>query len=252
MGLDSECDELDWILKNSDCQIFFYDDKQSVCPSDITKESFKSRLYARNRGIRPIALKEQMRIRAGASYVPYIYNVLFQKDISPQIFPDYDFKLFETFEDMFKQIREKESIFGLSRLCAGYAWKWTAKDILNKPDIQLGYTKIFWNRQTSGWLRNENAKEEMGSIYTLPGVDLNYAAVVIGPEIYYDYQENKIKINKSSFFDNKVKRNTSEEELKRFILNTYAVFMTRGILGTYVYVCDDGLREYMKKYIPYV
>ena len=135
-------------------------------------------------------------------------------------------------------------------MCGGYAWKWVAKDNPENPDIHFENTDIWWNKQTSGWLRNPEAKEEMGSIYTLPGLDLNYTAVVIGPELFYDPVDNCVKADRSHFFDNKVKKNTTDDDLRRYILNTYAVFMTRGIMGTYIYVCDDNLRSYLQKYIP--
>ena len=92
----------------------------------------------------------------------------------------------------------------------------------------------------------------MGSIYSLPGLDLNYAAVVIGPELYYDTAENRIKVSRSHLYDNSVKQNTNDEDLRKYILNTYGVFMTRGILGTYVYACDKNLRDYLQNYIPFV
>ncbi len=55
----------------------------------------------------------------------------------------------------------------------------------------------------------------------------------------------KLELIENTFFDNKVKRSVADDELKNYILNTYAVLLTRGILGTYVYVCDDALREYL-------
>ena len=45
------------------------------------------------------------------------------------------------------------------------------------------------------------------------------------------------------------KNKTNDEDLKRYILNIYYILCTRGINGTYVYACDEGLREYLKKYI---
>jgi hypothetical protein CRE_10732 len=42
----------------------------------------------------------------------------------------------------------------------------------------------------------------------------------------------------------------TDEELREYVLNTYAVLLTRGIYGTYVYVCDEALREYLQQYIP--
>lgn len=250
LGLNEWSDELDWLLQCSRYQILFYDEKQSVAPSDITKSSLETRLYARRRGIRPVALKEQLRIRAGSEYVPYIFDVLYQRGIAAKQFRGYDFKLFQSFDSMIQCVREKEKKVGLCRLCGGYAWKWVAKDNPENPDIHFENTDIWWNKQTSGWLRNPEAKEEMGSIYTLPGLDLNYAAVVIGPELFYDPVDNCIKVDRSHFYDNKVKKNTTDDDLRRYILNTYAVFMTRGIMGTYIYVCDDNLRTYLQKYIP--
>ena len=47
-----------------------------------------------------------------------------------------------------------------------------------------------------------------------------------------------------------MKTGGSDEELREYVLNTYAVLLTRGIYGTYVYVCDEALREYLQQYIP--
>lgn len=249
LGLSEDCDELDWILQNSKRQIFFYDEKQSTAPSDIPAESFKERLYARKRGVRPVSLTEQMRIKAGGEYVGYISDVLHGTAPEQKHFNNYDFRLFQSFDEMFQLMREKEKTIGLCRQISGYAWKWISKDTPDTPDIQIGNTDIWWNSQTVGWLHILSKKEEMGSIYTLHGLDLNYAFVVIGPELYYDPADNIIKVNKATFFDNNVKKNCTDEDLKRFILNTYGVLFTRGILGTYVYVCDQNLRTYLQKYI---
>ncbi len=250
LDLEDSNDELDWLCKNADCLVLLYDKQQIVCPSDVPCDIFYQRLGKDECGTRPVALQDQMRILAGNAYVPYIYAVLRQEMVDYKHFDGYDFKLFDSFSDMADAIAQKEKQMELCRLCGGYAWKWIAKDSPNTPDISIDGVDIWWNKSTKGWLRNPEAKEEMGSIYTLPGMDLNYAAVVIGPELYYDTSSCKINVNIKHFFDNKVKRGSTNEELKQFIVNTYGVLMTRGIYGTYVYVCDDTLREYMKKFIP--
>lgn len=252
LGLDETCDELDWLLTCSKNLILFYDEKQSVCASDISNGSFYSRLYNRYRGIRPIILKEQLRIRAGSDYISYIYDILYQRAPERKEFNGYEFKLFQSFDHMVQQVHKKENMVGLCRLCGGYAWKWTAKENPDIPDIRIENTDIWWNKQTGGWLRNPSSREEMGSIYTLPGLDLNYAAIVIGPELYYDTADNRIKVSRSHLYDNSVKQNTNDEDLKKYILNTYGVFMTRGILGTYIYACDKNLRNYLQNYIPFI
>lgn len=249
LSFDNTHDELDWILENSRCTILFYDNKQSTGPSDITHKHFEERLHDRKRGIRPIQLDEQMRIKAGSGYVPYIYDVLYQRATGITLFENYEFKLFDSFADMVGLLDEKEHDVGLCRLCTGYAWRWNAREDKTLVDISLDGVNIQWNTQTGGWLSNPDAKKEMGSIYTLPGLDLNYAGVVIGPDLFFDTHDNTIKVNKDNFVDDKVKNGVTDLELREYILNTYAVFLTRGIRGTYVYVCDNNLREYFKKYI---
>jgi len=249
---DENHDELDWLLTNSDCLVLLYDKHQITCPSDIPYDIFSKRLSINECGTRPVELQNQMRIRAGAEYVPYIHSVLHQDSIAPLQFDHYDFKLFHSFSNMINALNEKEQTIGLSRLCGGYAWKWTAKSTPNTPDISIDGINIWWNKQTSGWINNPKAKKEMGSIYSLPGLDLNYAAVVIGHDLYFDTDTNEIKVDKKQFFDNKVKRNSTDEEIKQYIINTYGVLLTRGIYGTYVYVCDDALRTYLERFIPQI
>ncbi|MCL2638232.1 MAG: DUF2075 domain-containing protein [Oscillospiraceae bacterium] len=253
LNLKSDSDELDWILKNSGRQILFYDSKQISCPCDISKDSFDGRLFDEKRGVRLVQLDEQMRIQAGEKYIPYIYSILYKKCKmqKPKMFKNYEFCLFSDFSDMVKLVREKEESVGLSRLCGGYAWKWIAKKDKSLFDIIIDGEGVKWNTKSSGWLSNQSTKNEMGSIYTLAGLDLNYAGVVIGNDLFYDKADNKIKVNKKSFYDGKVKKGVKDEDLKAFVLNTYAVLLTRAIKGTFVYVCDENLREYLQKFIPY-
>lgn len=190
-----------------------------------------------------------MRIRAGSDYVPYIYDLLYQKTNIMKLFDDYEFMLFNSFKDLVNHLDEKEIITGLCKFCTGYDWNWKTKDDKELVDMVIDGVNMKWNQKTGGWLRNLDAKKEMGSIYTLPGLDLNYAGVVIGPSLYFNKMNNRIEVNRNNFFDDKIKRGVTDDKLLTYILNTYAVFLTRGIMGTYVYVCDDNLREYFKQYI---
>lgn len=250
LGLDNTHDELDWILNNSTYQILFYDEKQVTGPCNISKEKFEGRLlYDEKRGVRPIELNEQMRIKAGEEYVPYIYDVLYQRASEKKQFQNYEFRLFDSFPEMADCLREKAGIKGLSRFCTGYAWEWSTREDETLVDISIEGVNINWNSQTKGWLSNPETENEMGSIYTVPGLDLNYAGVVIGPDVWFDKKDNRIKINRENFYDHKVKDGIGDKELKEYILNTYAIFLTRGILGTYIYVFDEDLREYLRQYI---
>ncbi|WP_242829107.1 DNA/RNA helicase domain-containing protein [Butyrivibrio sp. XBB1001] len=54
-------------------------------------------------------------------------------------------------------------------------------------------------------------------------------------------------IDKSNYHDH-LGKTGNVDELKGYIQNIYVTLMTRGIKGTYIYACDPGLREYLKKY----
>ena len=249
LELDNNHDELDWLLMQSKYQILFYDKKQITSPTEISGEEFEKRLNERYRGIRPVRLKKQMRVQAGNCYVKYIRDILYQKTAKKKDINNYILKIIPNFFDMQKIINEKEEQFGLSRVASGYSFKWNNDETENAYDIFIDGVKTKWNSRTKGWLREKKYKDEVGSIYTLSGLDLNYIGVVIGPELYFDKKDNKIKVNRDKFFDNTVKRNTSDEELLKFILNTYSVLLTRAIHGTYIYVYDQALREYLGKFI---
>ena len=168
LDLGDNADELDWILSNSKCQILFCDKKQIASPSDIPHNDFMERLTEKTRGFRPVELKEQMRIMAGDSYVSYIHNVLRMKVKKPKAFKNYDLRLFTNFSDMLELLRQKDELFGMCRLCSGYAWKWKEgkgkNEVLTK--IVIDSVEISWNTQTSGWLSNFKTKDEILMITT--------------------------------------------------------------------------------------
>ena len=61
-----------------------------------------------------------------------------------------------------------------------------------------------------------------------------------------------IYADKNKYFDVNGKKSATPEELTQYIKNIYYVLMTRGIKGTYLYVCDDGLKTYLKKYVDVI
>ena len=81
---------------------------------------------------------------------------------------------------------------------------------------------------------------------------MNYSGIIFGNEITYDPSSDEIVINEKEYFDSTGKNSIkSPEELKKYILNIYRTIMLRGIKGTFIYACNDELREYLSRYIPY-
>lgn len=254
LGLSTDSDELDWIIKQSGCSILFYDDMQVVGPSGIDMERFdhKMKEAINRRMIAYFRLATQMRVHGGNDYISYIEALLKGDAIKKKIFDNYEFRIFNNFFNFEKEMYLKEEKNGLSRMIAGYAWEWISKKDSEKRDICLEGVERKWNHCTEGWVHTDEAIDEIGCIHSIQGYDLNYAFVILGKDIGYDSALKKIIVRPENYYDKNGKRTASYEELYSYIRNIYYVLMTRGIKGTYLYICDDDLRYYLQQYIDVV
>lgn len=237
--------QLDWIMKSSRHQILFYDKFQSIRPGDIRPEELNKYKFEK------YELESQMRVKGGRDYIMYIRNILDVAQKESIKFSDYELKLFENINEMKSAVEERDKREGLSRLLAGYAWEWkTNNDEYIDYDIEIEGVKLKWNSVTEDWVNSADAINEVGCIHTIQGYDLNYAGVIIGPEILYDEKNNQIVVDKDKYLDFNGRRAISDpKELEIYIKNIYKTLLTRGIYGTYVYVVDKALREYMRAFI---
>ena len=249
LGFDiHEGTELDWILKQSKNQIFFYDEGQSIKPSDIDQAKFIKQKWSSSL----LKLVSQHRVKGGMDYINYIDNLLhcrLEKGGKKFESEHYDFVLYDSLTDLYADLKKKEDEFGLCRLLSGYSWEWkSAKN--NVPDITIEGLNLKWNTTNEDWINSPNAFNEVGCIHTTQGYDLNYTGIIFGKEITYNPETKQIEINASQYFDKKGKQGIENPAtLKAYILNIYKTMMLRGIRGTYVYVCDEGLRKYFKEFV---
>lgn len=166
---------------------------------------------------------------------------------------DYDLRFFDDVGAMRAEIRSQDRRVRLARLVAGYAWDWVSNADPSAFDIELDGERMRWNKAKKDWINSPGALEEVGSIHTVQGYDLNYAGVIIGPDLRVDAISGEIVADRESYRDKKGKERTgsfkngfSDADLTQFIRNIYGVLLTRGIRGTYVYVCDPALRERLR------
>ena len=244
LGFDNSGTELDWILKSSKHQIFFYDKNQTIKPADVRPDRFTQMdaVYYN--------LISQQRISAGEEYINFIDDLFDLKNVNKYNFPNYDFKIYEDIHGMVNDIKKKDSEIKLCRMVAGYAWEWKSKKNSNIHDIEIDGLKLFWNSTNQDWVNSKNAINEVGCIHTVQGYDLNYVGVIIGPELSYDEENNKLVINSENYMDTNGWRGiTDPKELERYIINIYKTLLTRGIKGTYLYIVDKKLAKYFKSKI---
>ena len=265
LELDKEATELDWILEKSWYQLFFYDSRQSVKPSDVEALRFFS--LSRQEDTRNYKLTSQMRCKGGNDYIDYIHNILECQQEEMRTFgSSYELLLFEDVEDMVSAIKDKNNKMGLCRNMAGDDWPWkTHKKKLSKNqkeglyDIKIenkyevnNAHKYIWNTTQKDWINSENSINEIGCIHTTQGYDLNYAGVIIGWEIDYDPINNIITVCKDMYQDSKGKEKVDGKILHNYIKNIYTTLLERGMYGTYIYVCNESLRDYFKRFFTFV
>jgi DUF2075 family protein/predicted GIY-YIG superfamily endonuclease len=253
---DKEITQLDWVRKLSKHQVLLVDIDQTVRPGDLSRE-LTLRLVQEAKGTgRFQKLVSQMRIPNGSDYVEYVTQVLTKSGFAPSTsFGDYDVKFFDSFAEMHSAINNLNDEHGLSRVIAGYGWPWVSQGGKASHDFTIEGIPLIWNRTATDWINSPTSNEEVGSIHTVQGYDLNYAGVIIGPELDFDSKSQELRVIKENYHDKKGKQNNpgsklSDDDLLGFICNVYRVLMTRGIRGTYIYVVNPALREHLRQFFP--
>lgn len=253
LGLPKGSTQIDWVLNQAKLPIFFYDPLQSVGPSCVGSKSISTALGTAASS--PIRLDSQMRVKGGKSYLEFILDILNGKQPCPRQFEGYDLVFHETPEGFAKSFEQTFSEHNLSRMVAGYAWKWSTKDssdTKNTYDIDLGSIRLRWNCTYDDWVgmgaNDPKIAHEVGCIHSIQGYDLSYAYVIIGNDLALDPASGKLIANSASYFDRNGKATATQEELAQYVKNIYYVLLTRGIYGTHIYVANPDLHEYMKHF----
>ena len=261
---------LDFIIRNSKVNVFFVDEDQAVTIFDYTTvDRIKKIAKKYNSPIiegGELSLSSQFRCTGGIEYIDFVKGLLGYegKQIKPFSSKSYEFKVFDSAEEMRKQIVEMNSKYGNSRIVAGYTHDWVSLKAFRKG-VQFERTpydfsyddgfKMRWNKGMGmvdmdySYLADEQSINEIGCIHTIQGLDLQFCGVIIGKDI--TYENGKITFHKENNVDNvSSKISTADDEIaEKLIRNTYNVLLTRGMRGTFVYCEDEALREYLKKNI---
>ena len=250
-------DQLDWARHCSKNLILLLDKGQAVRPADLSEDRWDDAIASAKRNMLHFPLTSQMRMQINEiqRYKRLIRTIFSENPITPELVPNfegYDFRIFTDFQEMRVALKRREEEFGLSRTIAGYAWPWVSKgsNSMAAPyDIELDGVGMHWNRTTNSWAHSSNAFYEVGSIHTIQGYDLNYAGVIIGPDVEID-STGKFRVNRDHYYDRRGKANntlaneiTTDQQLGKYVTQIYEVLLTRGILGTYIYAESSGLAE---------
>lgn len=244
---------LEEIVKHSKITIVVYDPKQMLKiknywnPKILQHIENKYEIKADY-----FQLTEQFRMQSSQEVVDWINDFVEKKiDKLPKNIGDFQFRMIKTPAELDETIQNLNKEKKLSRIVATF-------DYVHKKDGEKYYVdkdglNRVWNITTAEqktWAEREETINEVGSIYTVQGFDLNYVGVLLGPSVDYDEEANELTIDIDKYQDVGAftgRSDLSEEEIielkEQIILNSINVLLKRGVHGLFIYATNEKLRN---------
>ncbi|MBF0773798.1 DUF2075 domain-containing protein [Mammaliicoccus sciuri] len=255
------------LLERAKVVVIVFDIKQILTTEQIWDvEKLNNYIECAKNKNNHVTLKNQMRINSDEKTVKWIRNLVDNKKINdiPRDKKGYDIKIFDSPEELESCIREKaqNTDSGISRMLATFDWQYNNNKSPENEDywrVKVGSWSMPWNYQLKvsrkqknlPWVEQDQTIDEIGSTFTIQGLDLNYAGVIIGPSV--KYRNGEIVFDEKSSANKKAtRRRTLEDGSKQhfsqmLLKNELNVLLTRGVNGLYIYAVDEQLREALKK-----
>jgi uncharacterized protein len=143
-------------------------------------------------------------------------------------------------------------------MTAGFCWKWSQPnhDGTLVDDVVIGDFHRPWNAKPDAgrlapripksnlWATDPNGLQQIGCIYTAQGFEFDYAGIIFGNDLVYDFDNQEWIGDKHHSADNVVKG--SKDKFTDLVKNTYRVLLSRGLKGCYVYFMDKNTELFVK------
>jgi uncharacterized protein len=251
------------IINATKLSVFFIDEDQRVTFKDIGEiNSIKEWAKRLGATVHQLELQSQFRCNGSDGYIAWIDNTLEIHDTANETLADinYDFRVFDSPNDLQDAIFEKNRINNKARLVAGYCWNWISKDDATLNDITFeehGFA-MKWNLASYGslWILKPDSVNEIGCIHTCQGLETDYIGVIVGPDFVIrdgvavtDASKRAKQDASIKGYKSLLKKNPSLAKQKADVIikNTYRTLMTRGMKGCYIYCTDKETNEWFKQ-----
>jgi len=209
-------------------------------------------------------LSSQFRCNGSDGYLAWLDNALQIRPTANEKLDtkEFDFRVFDSPEEMRRVIVEKNKASNKARLVAGYCWPWNSKKNQKEMDVVIPEHRFAmqWNLSSDGslWIVAKESVDQIGCIHTCQGLEVDYIGVVVGDD--FTVRDGKVitRPEKRAASDQSIKGYKSalksgqhdiHQRADLIVKNTYRTLMTRGLKGCYVYFTDRDASEYFKKLI---
>lgn len=256
--------QLEEIIKLSKVVILVFDARQVLKLKSYWSQSLLNKIIKQlNVNYMQATLATQMRMQAPKTVIDWINDLTEKKRVDPVIQKNtdyltldtkYDFRIYKDAQTMYQALKSKNNQVGESRIVSTADYPSTLdgkKHYVNEGQFHLPWDQYNYSHTT--WAQKPETINEIGSIYTVQGFDLQYVAVIIGPSIVSD-GGNKIKVDLSKYEDQEAFKKRHDNDIaqlddakKQIILNSMNVLLKRGIKGCFVYFHDPKIYKYLNK-----
>ncbi len=257
--------QIEELINASKVAVLFIDDNQVVRPDEIGSVQYiKEYAQKANCRIFEYELDVQFRCNGSDAFVNWVDNTLGVKRTANVIWDQreqFDFRILGSPGELEDAIREKVQAGQTGRITAGFCWQWSYPnpDGTLKDDIVIGNYRRPWNarpearRLAAGipksnlWAYDRNGINQIGCVYTAQGFEFDYAGVIFGNDLVYDFDQQTWKGQPENSEDAMVRR--SRGSFLGLVKNTYRVLLSRGMKGCYVYFTDKDTERFLKSRI---
>jgi DUF2075 family protein len=254
--------QIEELINASKVMAFFIDDDQIVRPGEIGSVDYIKKYAVKNNcKIFEYELEAQFRCNGSDAFVNWVNNTLGIKRTANAIWDQYeefDFKIFDSPEELENAVIAKVKEGYTGRITAGFCWDWSNPnpDGTLKDDVVIGDYRRPWNAKPEArilapgipksnvWAYDPSGINQIGCIYTAQGFEFDYAGLIFGNDLVYDFDEQSWKGYPENSADNVVKR--SKAKFTDLVKNTYRVLLSRGMKGCYVYFMDKDTERFFK------
>ncbi len=163
---------------------------------------------------------------------------------------NYQLRVFEDGVPLYDWIKQMDRQHGLARVLATADFPFR---VYTKEPwyVQAGKLRLPWDRVNftdRPWASQPQTLNEVGSIYTIQGFDLNYAGVILGPSVDYDAKTDRITIDPARFEDQTAFRRRpdgtdSAADRTAIIFDVINILLKRGRMGLGLYAVNQALRQ---------
>lgn len=254
--------QIEEIIRATNCAIFFIDEDQRVTWKDIgRKHEIESWALRAGASITHLKLESQFRCNGSDGYLAWLDDSLGIRKTANDLLDtaEFDVQVFDSPTVMRQRIRQMNTASNRARMVAGYCWDWKSKNDTSAADIVIpehGFS-MQWNLTSDEglWITADDSVEQIGCIHTCQGLEVDYIGVVIGPDLVVRDGVVVTQPEKRSRHDQSIKgykkalredRVQAQAKADAIIKNTYRTLMTRGIKGCYLYCTDAETAAHFK------